>query len=169
MRRLGLIGGMSWESTTEYYRLINRGVSTRLGGLHSAELLLHSVDFANVATLQEAGNWQRAGALLADAAQGLERGGATAIVLCTNTMHQVSAAIEAALEIPLLHIVDPTGRALEQAGVRRAGLLGTRYTMELPFWRERLKDRFGIDLIVPPSQDRATVHTVIYDELCRGR
>ena len=169
MRRLGLIGGMSWESTTEYYRLINRGIAARLGGLHSADLLLHSVDFAPVAALQQSGDWQGAGVVLADAARGLERAGARAIVLCTNTMHHVSASIEAAVRIPLLHIVDTTGRALAQAGIRRAGLLGTRYTMELPFWRQRLQDGFGIGLVVPDDADRTVVHDVIYQELCLGR
>src|SRR5580765_40015 len=169
MRRLGLIGGMSWESTTEYYRLINRGVAARLGGLHSADLVLHSVDFAEVAALQQAHDWDAAGAMLAESARGLARAGAAGLVLCTNTMHQVAAHLEAAAPIPLLHIVDPTGRALAQAGVKTAGLLGTRYTMELPFWRERLQERFGIALVVPDADDRTVVHDVIYDELCRGR
>lgn len=168
MRSIGLLGGMSWESTAEYYRLINRGVAQRLGGLHSAIVLMHSVDFAEIARLQQEGDWPAAGRLLADAAAGLERIGAGAIVLCTNTMHHVSAAIEAAVHVPLLHIVDPTATALQQAGVRRAGLIGTRYTMELPFWRDRLLERFGIELIVPGADDRATVHRVIYEELCRG-
>jgi aspartate racemase len=169
MRRLGLIGGMSWESTTEYYRLINRGVAARLGGLHSADLVLHSVDFAEVAALQQAHDWDAAGAMLAESARGLARAGAAGLVLCTNTMHHVAAHLEAAAPIPLLHIVDPTGRALAQAGVKTAGLLGTRYTMELPFWRERLQERFGIALVVPDADDRTVVHDVIYDELCRGR
>lgn len=160
VRRLGLIGGMSWESTTEYYRLINRGVAARLGGLHSADLVLHSVDFGPVAALQQSGDWHGAGALLAEAARGLERAGAHAIVLCTNTMHHVSERIEAAVAIPLLHIVDTTGQALAQGGIRRAGLLGTRYTMELPFWRQRLHDRFGIELVVPDHADRGVVHEV---------
>jgi aspartate racemase len=169
MRTLGLLGGMSWESTAEYYRLINRGVAERLGGLHSARLLMHSVDFADVAALQRAGNWQAAGAMLGDAARRLESIGAAAIVLATNTMHQVAADIESAISVPLIHIVDPTGKALAHHGVRRAGLLGTRYTMELPFWRERLGERYGIDLVVPGEADRALVHRVIFDELCLGR
>ena len=169
MRTLGILGGMSWESTAEYYRLINRGIAERLGGLHSARLLMHSVDFADVAALQRAGDWQAAGAMLGEAARQLERIGATGIVLATNTMHQVAGDIEAAVDIPLIHIVDPTGEALAHHGVRRAGLLGTRYTMELPFWRERLRDRFGIDLVVPDEADRALVHRVIFDELCVGR
>ena len=169
MRTLGLLGGMSWESTTEYYRLLNRGVADRLGGLHSARILLHSVDFAEVAALQQAGDWAAAGELLGNAARGLERNGASAIVLATNTMHQVASEIEKAISVPLLHIVDPTGEAMARHGVRRAGLLGTRYTMELPFWSDRLRSRYGIDLVVPDEFDRALIHRVIFDELCRGR
>jgi aspartate racemase len=168
MRTLGLIGGMSWESTAEYYRLLNGGVAHRLGGLHSAPLLLHSVDFAEVAALQERGDWTAAGTLLADAARGLERAGAEALLLCTNTMHYVADAIQAAVGIPLLHIVDATCTALHEADITRAGLLGTRYTMELPFWRERLRARSGLELLVPDAEDRATVHRVIFDELVRG-
>jgi aspartate racemase len=160
---------MSWESTAEYYRLLNRGVADRLGGLHSARILMHSVDFAEVAAMQQAGNWAEAGVLLGEAARGLQRIGASAIVLATNTMHQVAREIEAAISVPLLHIVDPTGEAMARHGVRRAGLLGTRYTMELPFWAQRLRERYGIDLVVPDEFDRALVHRVIFDELCRGR
>ena len=169
MRTLGVLGGMSWESTAEYYRLLNQGVAERLGGLHSARLVMHSVDFAEIAEMQQAGQWRAAGSLLAEAAAGLERVGAEAIVLATNTMHQVAADIERAIEIPLIHIVDPTGEALARHRVRRAGLLGTRYTMELPFWRDRLRDRHGIELVIPDATDRALVHRVIFDELCRGR
>lgn len=169
MRTLGVLGGMSWESTAEYYRLLNRGIADRLGGLHSARLVMHSVDFAEVAALQRTGDWRAAGRLLGNAAAGLERAGAEAIVLATNTMHQVASDIEHSVGIPLIHIVDPTGEAMSSKRVRRAGLLGTRYTMELPFWRERLRDRYGIDLIVPDEDDRALVHRVIFDELCRGR
>jgi aspartate racemase len=169
VRTLGVLGGMSWESTAEYYRLLNRGVADRLGGLHSARILMHSVDFAEVAAMQQAGNWAEAGVLLGEAARGLQRIGASAIVLATNTMHQVAREIEAAISVPLLHIVDPTGEAMARHGVRRAGLLGTRYTMELPFWAQRLRERYGIDLVVPDEFDRALVHRVIFDELCRGR
>lgn len=168
MRYLGLLGGMSWESTVEYYRLINRGVGSRLGGLHSAPLLIHSVDFAGIAARQQQGDWAGAGAQLADAARGLERAGAAALLLCTNTMHHVAPIIEGAVGVPLLHIVDPTGAALQAAGVRRAALLGTRYTMELPFWRDRLAARYGVELVVPGEEERAEVHRVIYEELCRG-
>jgi aspartate racemase len=169
VRTVGILGGMSWESTAEYYRLINRGVAERLGGLHSARLVMHSVDFDEVAALQRAGDWRTAGSLLGEAAHGLEGIGAKAIVLATNTMHQVAAEIEAAVSVPLIHIVDSTGEAMARRGVRRAGLLGTRYTMELPFWRDRLAERYGIDLVVPNETDRALIHRVIFDELCRGR
>jgi aspartate racemase len=169
MRMIGLLGGMSWESTAEYYRLLNRGVAERLGGLHSARLLLHSMDFDEVAAMQRAGDWDAAGELLGEAAAALERAGADAIVLTTNTMHQVARAIEGAIGVPFIHIVDPTGSALVANGVRRAGLIGTRYTMELPFWRDRLAKSVGIELIVPDEADRELVHRVIFDELCRGR
>ena len=169
MRTLGLLGGMSWESTAEYYRLINRGVADQLGGLHSARLVMHSVDFAEIAELQRAGDWSAAGAILGNASAGLERAGAEAIVLATNTMHHVAGDIERAVAIPLIHIVDPTGRALARHGVQRAGLLGTRYTMELPFWAERLRERHGVELVVPGEPERALVHRVIFEELCRGR
>jgi len=160
---------MSWESTAVYYRLINESVSKQLGGLHSAKLLVHSVDFAEIAELQRVGDWERAGAVLAEAAATLERAGADAIVLCTNTMHHVASRIERNVGIPLIHIVDPTADALAAAGVRRVGLLGTRFTMELPFWRERLAERAGIDLCVPNPADREMVHRIIYEELCVGR
>ena len=169
MRRLGLIGGMSWESTAVYYRLLNQGVAARLGGLHSAPLIIESFDFAPIATLQTAGDWSAAGRILAEAARRLEGAGAEGLAITANTMHSVAQAVEDAVAIPLLHIVDATGNALRSAGIRRAGLLGTRYTMELPFWRERLVDRFGIEMVVPDAADRAIVHRVIYEELCLGR
>jgi aspartate racemase len=169
LRVLGLIGGMSWESTAEYYRHINRGIAARLGGLHSASMLLHTIDFAPLAELQKAGKWDEAGKVLARSALTLERAGAEAIVMTSNTMHQVASAIEDAVRIPLLHIVDPTGRALESAGVKRAGLLGTSYTMELPFWKERMARRFGISVLTPEADDRAMVHKVIFEELCLGQ
>jgi aspartate racemase len=169
MRYLGLLGGMSWESTAAYYRLINCGVAARCGDLHSAPLLIHSFDFATVAALQQRGAWAEAGRLLAEAALGLERAGATAVALCTNTMHCVAPAVEAELSVPFLHIVDPTGRALQGASVTRAGLLGTRYTMEQPFWKARLAERFNVDLVTPEEAERELIHRVIYEELCRGR
>ena len=169
MKTIGLIGGMSWESTVPYYRQINEAVKARLGGLHSARIVLYSVDFAEIERLQHAGDWDAAGLILADAARALERAGADFLVLCTNTMHKVAPAIESAVRIPLLHIADPTAAAIRQAGLSRIGLLGTAFTMEQPFYRDRLQDRHGIEVLVPDADDRALVHRVIYDELCLGR
>jgi aspartate racemase len=168
MKTLGLIGGMSWESTIPYYREINRAVAQHLGGLHSARLLLYSVDFAQIEALQRAGDWDEAGRVLGNAACSLRAGGAELIVICTNTMHLVADAVEAASELPLLHIADATANAIESAGLTRIGLLGTRFTMEQPFLRERLERR-GLEVIVPDEAQREAVHGVIYDELCRGR
>jgi len=167
-RLLGLIGGMSWESSAAYYALLNRGVRDRLGGMHSARTLMLSVDFADVAAAQHAGDWDALAAMLAGAARTLEAGGAGAVMLCTNTMHAVAPAVEAAISVPLLHIADPVAAAARAAGVTRLGLLGTAFTMERPFLRERLAAA-GLDVIVPDEGDRATVHRVIYDELVRGR
>jgi aspartate racemase len=164
---IGLIGGMSWESTAEYYRLANVLVAERLGGLHSARLLLASVDFAGIEELQRAGDWAGAGAELAEVARSLQAGGAELLVLCTNTMHLVADAVTAAVDLPLLHIGDVTADAVRAAGLRRVGLLGTAFTMEQPFLRERLGSH-GLDVLVPGADDRALVHRVIYDELCRG-
>ncbi len=168
MKTIGLIGGMSWESTVPYYRLINEAVRERLGGLHSARIVLYSVEFAQVEELQRAGEWDEAGELLAGVARSLEAAGADVLVLCTNTMHKVAPAIEAAVSIPFLHIVDPTAAAIRRAGFDRVGLLGTRFTMEQDFYRERLRTVHGIDVVVPDEGDRDTVHRVIYDELCLG-
>ena len=168
VKLIGLIGGMSWESTVPYYRLINETVKRRLGGLHSAKLLLYSVYFQEIERLQHAGDWPAAGAILADAARSLEAGGASFLVLCTNTMHKVASNIEAAVRIPLLHIADPTAVAITQAGHRRVGLLGTRFPMEQAFYRARLSARHGLDVIVPAADDRATIHRIIYEELCLG-
>jgi len=168
MKTIGLIGGMSWESTVPYYRIINETVHRDLGGLHSAKLVLVSVDFDEIERLQHAGDWDGAGIQLANAARILERAGADFIVLCTNTMHKVAPAIEAAVDIPLLHIADPTADALKRAGLARIGLLGTRFTMEEAFYRDRLA-RHGIEVRVPPAADRSIVHRVIYEELCLGR
>lgn len=167
MKTIGLIGGMSWESTASYYRLINQAVKARLGGLHSASLLLHSVDFAGIEQLQRAGDWDTAGALLAQAARGLQAAGAGALLICANTMHKVAPAIESAVQIPLLHVVDATAAAVRRAGVRRVGLLGTRFTMEQPFYVERLRQQ-GLDVLLPDAEGRAMVHRVIYEELCQG-
>jgi aspartate racemase len=168
-KTIGLIGGMSWESTVPYYRQINEAVKARLGGLHSARIVLYSVDFAGIERLQHAGDWDAAGLILAEAARSLERAGADFLVLCTNTMHKVAPAIESAVRIPLLHIADPTAAAIRQAGLSRVGLLGTAFTMEQPFYRDRLQDCHGIEVLVPDADDRALVHRVIYDELCLGR
>jgi aspartate racemase len=165
----GLIGGMSWESSIIYERLMHEAVRDRLGGFHNARLLVHTVDFADVEPLQAAGEWDRAGALLADVAQSLETGGAELLVLCTNTMHQVAAAIESAVEIPLLHIADATAERVKAAGLRRVGLLATRYTMERDFYRGRLEERHGLEVLVPDEPDRTAVHEIIYSELVLGR
>lgn len=169
MKTIGLLGGMSWESTALYYREINEAVKERLGGLHSARLVLVSLDFHEVERLQHAGDWEAAGRMLAGAARSLEAAGADFVVLCTNTMHKVADAIEAAVRIPLLHIADPTAEEIRRAGLSRVGLLGTRFTMEQEFYKERLRIRHGIDVLVPGEADRAIVHRVIYDELCVGR
>lgn len=168
MRTLGLLGGMSWESTIPYYRLINERVRERLGGLHSARLLLYSVDFAEIEALQHQGRWDEAGAMLADAGRRLAAAGADALVICTNTMHLVAPQVEAASGLPLLHIADATARRIREAGIVRVGLLGTRFTMEQAFYRERL-ERAGLTVRVPDADTRAEVHRVIYEELCRGR
>lgn len=167
MKLIGMLGGMSWESTAQYYRLANELVAERLGGLSSARMVLHSVDFAQIEALQVTGDWEAAGALLADAARGLERAGAELMILCTNTMHLVADPIRDALNIPFLHIADVTADAVRAAGVRRVGLLGTAYTMEQPFLRERLEDH-GLQVVVPAAEDRAEAHRIIFDELCRG-
>ena len=169
MKIIGLIGGMSWESTVPYYRQINESVKERLGGLHSAKIVLYSVDFHDVERMQHAGDWAAAGALLAESARALESAGADFLVLCTNTMHKVAPAIEAAVRIPLLHIADPTADEIKRAGFSTVGLLGTRFTMEQEFYRSRLQDRHGLHVLTPPPEDRELVHRVIYEELCLGR
>jgi aspartate racemase len=169
MKTIGLIGGMSWESTIPYYRQINETIKQHLGGLHSAKIVLYSVDFQEVEALQHAGQWEQAGLLLADVAQRLETAGAEGLVLCTNTMHKVALAIESATRVPLLHIADPTAEAIKRAGVSTVGLLGTRFTMEQDFYRARLEDKHGLTVLTPNTEDRDTVHRIIYDELCLGR
>lgn len=169
MKRIGLLGGMSWESSAEYYRLLNEEVRERLGGLHSADCVLRSVDFAEIEALQETGRWDDAGELLAAEARALEAAGAELLLLCTNTMHKVAEAITAAVpELPFVHIADATARALLEAGHRHVGLLATAYTMEQDFYVGRLRDHHGLDVRVPGDADRALVHQVIYEELCRG-
>lgn len=167
MRRIGLLGGMSWESTALYYRLVNEEVRERLGGFHSARVVLASVDFAEVEAMQAAGDWVAAGVLLADEARGLQSAGAECLVLCTNTMHKVADAVEDAVDIPLLHLADVTADAVRRAGLDRVALLGTRFTMEQPFYVDRLRSH-GLDVLVPEGADLALVHDVIYDELVRG-
>jgi aspartate racemase len=167
MRKIGLLGGMSWESTALYYRLLNEDVRERLGGFHSARLVMASVDFAGIEALQVAGDWDAAGAALALEARSLEAAGAECLVLCTNTMHKVADTIEAAVEIPLLHLADVTADAVRAAGVERVALLGTRFTMEQPFYADRLRSH-GLDVLVPEGYDRTLVHDVIYEELVLG-
>ncbi len=168
MRTLGILGGMSWQSSADYYRYINAGVAERLGGYHSARTLMLSVDFAEIEALQSADDWDEAGRLLGEDARTLEAGGAGAIVLATNTMHRVAEAIEEAVRIPLLHIADPTGEAVRATGLTRVALLGTRFTMEHDFYRARLAERFGLEVLVPDEPDRSVVHHVIYEELVHG-
>jgi aspartate racemase len=167
MKTLGLIGGMSWESTAEYYRLLNELTRDRLGGLHSAQLVLHSVDFAEIEQLQAAGRWEEAGSVLAGAARSLEAAGADLLLICTNTMHKVADQVAAAVSVPLLHLADATAAAVRAAGLRRVGLLGTAFTMEQDFYRGRLASG-GLDVLVPEADSRALVHRVIYQELCVG-
>lgn len=166
---IGLIGGMSWESSAEYYRIVNERVRDRMGGLHSARCLMWSFDFAEIEALQHAGRWDDATALMIDAARRLERGGADFVVICTNTMHRMADQVQAAIGLPLLHIADPTAERIRAAGLRRVGLLGTAFTMEQDFYKGRLVQKHGLEVLVPDDADRATVHRVIYDELVQGR
>jgi aspartate racemase len=164
---IGMLGGMSWESSAQYYRLANEMVRERLGGLHSARIVLTSVDFADIEALQVAGRWDEAGHLLAEAAQGLEAAGADLLLICTNTMHKVADQVQASVGIPLLHLGDATAQAVTQAGLTTVGLLGTAFTMEQDFYRDRLTSH-GLRVLIPPSQDRSEVHRIIYEELCLG-
>ncbi|HEB94954.1 MAG TPA: aspartate/glutamate racemase family protein [Sedimenticola thiotaurini] len=168
MKTIGLLGGMSWESTASYYRILNQETKRRLGGLHSASVVLHSVDFEPIERLQHAGRWDETARILASAARGVEAAGADFLLICTNTMHRVAPEIEAAVDIPLLHIADATGETIVQQGLKRVALLGTRFTMEQPFYRGRLEERFGLDVLVPDPAERERIHRVIYDELCLG-
>lgn len=169
MHVIGLLGGMSWESTQGYYRALNEGVKVALGGFHSAKIVMISVDFADIEALQQQGDWQTAGDLLASAAQNVERAGAECLLIATNTMHKVAPAIEQAITIPLLHIADATAEQLTLDGITRVGLLGTRFTMEQDFYSGRLETQFGIDVVVPEQVEREAIHRVIFDELCQGR
>lgn len=168
MRTIGLLGGMSWESSAHYYRLINQAVRERLGGMHSAASVMVSVDFAEIEALQHAGDWDALTTRMIAAARQAEAGGAELLVVCTNTMHRMADAVQAAIGIPLLHIADPVGSAIAARGLNRVGLLGTAFTMEQPFLRNRLAQRHGLDVIVPEAADRQDVHRIIYDELVRG-
>jgi aspartate racemase len=168
MKTIGLIGGMSWESTVPYYRIINETVRERLGGFHSAKLVLYSVDFHEIEQLQSSGAWDESGRMLAQAARSLEAAGADFIVLCTNTMHKVTGAIENAVNIPLFHIADPTAQEINKNGLTKVGLLGTRFTMEQDFYRGRLRDQHHIEVLIPDAADREVVHRVIYEELVLG-
>ncbi|MCP4387600.1 MAG: amino acid racemase, partial [Gammaproteobacteria bacterium] len=164
MKTIGLIGGMSWESSVLYYRLINSEIKQRLGGLHSAQILMYSVDFAPIEALQHQGDWDGAAGILIDAACRLEAGGADFFLIATNTMHRVADEVAGAVNIPLLHIAEATGKLLKHDGVQRIGLLGTAFTMELEFYKDRISEGFGIDVIVPELHDRQMVHDIIYQE-----
>ena len=168
MKTIGLLGGMSWESTQSYYQIINRGINQRLGGLHSAKIMLYSVDFAQIEVLQHQGNWQGTADILIEAAKAIEAGGADFLLICTNTMHKVAEQIESHIAIPLLHIADATGEQLKQDKITRVGLLGTRFTMTEAFYKTRLTDKFGIEVVVPDDVDQTLIHEVIYQELCLG-
>ncbi|MDO6580192.1 aspartate/glutamate racemase family protein [Photobacterium sp. 2_MG-2023] len=168
MKTIGLIGGMSWESTIGYYRKINQGVKNTLGGLHSAKILLHSVDFAPIEKLQHSGNWTGAAEILVDAAKSVESAGADFVLICTNTMHKVAPEVEQSIRIPLLHIADATGEELVKDGISKVGLLGTAFTMEQSFYKDRLSEKYGLEVVIPSEKDRKLVHDIIYNELCLG-
>ena len=168
-KTIGLLGGMSWESSSEYYRLINEGVRAKRKGFHSARSLMYSVDFAEIEAMQRDSRWEAAGDVLLDGGQRLERGGADFVVLCTNTMHKLAERLETGLTIPLLHIAEPTAAAIKAQGLRRVGLLGTRFTMEEAFYRGRLTHRYGLDVVVPEAEGRTLVHDIIYQELVQGQ
>lgn len=168
MKIIGLIGGMSWESTAHYYAALNRGAKERLGGRHSAKQLLYSIDFDELATLQHADRWDEAKAMMVEGAKSLERGGADCVLICANTMHIAADEVEAAVKIPLLHVIDVTGAQIHKAGAWRVGLLGTAFTMEMPFYRDRLREKFGFEVLIPNATDRAVTHGIIFDELVHG-
>ena len=168
MKTIGLLGGMSWESTASYYKVLNEGVKSRLGGLNSAKVVLFSVNFDEIEKLQHQGKWDETAVLLSDAAESVEKAGADFLMICTNTMHKVVPEIESRISIPVLHIADATANVLQADGIEKVGLLGTRFTMEKDFYKGRLTNNFGMDVVVPSSEDQDTVHTIIYDELCKG-
>ncbi len=168
MKTVGMVGGMSWESTASYYKALNEGVKSRLGGLHSAKICLYSVDFDKIEKLQHQGKWSETALILAEAAKSVERCGADFLMICTNTMHKVVPEIESQISIPILHIADATAESLVQNGVTKVGLLGTRFTMEQDFYKGRISEKFGIDVVVPTADEQTVVHDIIYQELCLG-
>ncbi|MGI9894693.1 aspartate/glutamate racemase family protein [Vibrio natriegens] len=168
MKTVGMLGGMSWESTASYYKALNEGVKSRLGGLHSAKICLYSVDFDEIEKLQHQGKWSETALILSEAAKSVERGGADFLMICTNTMHKVVPEIESQISIPILHIADATAESLVQNGVTKVGLLGTRFTMEQDFYKGRISEKFGIDVVVPTADEQTVVHDIIYQELCLG-
>jgi aspartate racemase len=168
MKTIGLIGGMSWESSAEYYRIINETVKEKLGGLHSAKLILYSVDFEEIEKLQHAGQWKEATEFMVDAAKRVEGGGADFVLICTNTMHKMADEVQSHIDIPLLHIADATAETIEVHNLKTVGLLGTKFTMEEDFYKGRLKNKFGLNVLIPEADERTTVHTIIYNELCLG-
>ena len=169
MKTIGLLGGMSWESTQGYYKAINEGIKSKLGGLHSAQIAMYSVDFQPIETLQHEGDWEGTAEILVAASQRIEAAGADCLLICTNTMHKVAPAIEEATTIPLIHIADATARVLVDKGIQKVGLLGTGFTMEQDFYKGRLSDKFGLEVVIPEQSDRDIVHRVIYEELCLGQ
>lgn len=169
MKTLGMIGGMSWESTATYYRLLNEGVKRRCGGFHSAKILMYSVDFAEIEAMQTAGAWHDMGTLLSQAAVRLETAGADVMMICTNTMHKVADQVQECISVPLLHIADATAEKVKEDGITTVGLLGTAFTMEQDFYRRRLERTYGLEVLIPQKDDRRTVHDIIYQELCQGQ
>jgi aspartate racemase len=169
MKTIGLLGGMSWESTAHYYRLLNEGISKKMGGLHSAKIVMESVDFGPMEQLMRQGKWEQIGTFLAEAAKRIELGGADFLLLCTNTMHKVAPAIRDAISVPFIHLADATATAIKKDQLHVIGLLGTQFTMEEEFYRDRLTDTFGLNIIIPSTTDRHEVHRIIFEELCRGK
>ena len=169
MKTIGMIGGMSWESSIEYYRIINETVREKLGGLHSAKSVMYSVDFADIETLQHQKKWDQATDMMIDAARNVEKGGADFVIICTNTMHKMADEVRAHIRIPLLHIADATAEKLKAIGLKKVGLLGTRFTMEENFYKGRLDKKHGLEVLIPNDEERETVHRIIYDELCLGK
>jgi aspartate racemase len=169
MKTIGLIGGMSWESTLSYYKAINKGIKDKLGGFHSAKICLYSVDFAEIETLQQQGDWDKMAKILSSAAKSVEAGGADCVLICTNTMHKVAPQLAQSVSLPLLHIADATAEKLVADGIKKVGLLGTKFTMEQDFYKGRLSDKFDLDVVVPAPQQQNIIHDVIYSELCLGK